>query len=59
MCICVGNLSNEVTEARLKSLLIEYGSVKRIHLSPEHQTFPGRGLGCGGNGNSGSRRDSD
>jgi RNA recognition motif-containing protein len=35
MTICLGNLSNEVTEARLNSLLAEYGSVKRIHLARE------------------------
>jgi RNA recognition motif-containing protein len=43
MSICVDNLSDEVTEARLNSLLAEYGSHKRIHLSPERQT----GRECG------------
>lgn len=44
MCIHVGNLSNEVTEARLNSLLAEYGSVKRIRLSPERQMDREHGL---------------
>ncbi len=44
MSICVDNLSNEVTEARLNSLLAEYGSLKRIHLSPVRQTDRVRGL---------------
>ena len=35
MSIYVGNLSNEVTEARLNSLLAEYTSVKQIQLSQE------------------------
>jgi hypothetical protein len=37
MPLCISNISNELTEARLNSLLIEYGSVKQIHLSPVHQ----------------------
>lgn len=44
MSICIGNLSNEVTEAGLNSLLAEYGSVKRILISLERQTVRERGL---------------
>ncbi len=44
MSICVSNLSNEVTEGRLNSLLAKYGSVKRIHLSPKRQSGREGGL---------------
>lgn len=44
MSICLGNLSNELTEAIVNSLLAEYGSVQRIHLSPESQKGRDHGL---------------
>ncbi len=44
MSIYVDNLSHEVTEARLNSLLAEYGSLKRIHVYSERQTARVRGF---------------
>jgi len=45
MSIYVGNLSYEVTEADLKSVFAEYGSVKRVQLPTDRETGRMRGFG--------------
>ncbi len=45
MSIYVGNLSYEVTEADLKSVFEEYGTVKRVQLPTDRETGRVRGFG--------------
>ncbi|MGH2413886.1 MAG: RNA recognition motif domain-containing protein [Microcystaceae cyanobacterium] len=45
MSIYVGNLSYEVTEADLKSVFAEYGSVNRVQLPTDRETGRLRGFG--------------
>lgn len=45
MAIYIGNLSYDVTEADLTSVLTEYGSVKRVKLPTDYETGRLRGFG--------------
>ncbi|MGF1515417.1 MAG: RNA recognition motif domain-containing protein [Elainellaceae cyanobacterium] len=45
MSIYVGNLSYDVTEADLKTVFEEYGSVKRVQLPTDRETGRMRGFG--------------
>lgn len=45
MSIYVGNLSYEVTEADLKEVFAEYGTVKRVQLPTDRETGRMRGFG--------------
>ncbi|NJM67120.1 MAG: RNA-binding protein [Acaryochloris sp. RU_4_1] len=45
MAIYIGNLSYDVTEADLTSVLTEYGSVKRVKLPTDYETGLLRGFG--------------
>ncbi len=45
MSIYVGNLSYDVTEADLKAVFAEYGSVKRVQLPTDRETGRMRGFG--------------
>ena len=45
MSIYVGNLSYDVTEADLKTVFAEYGSVKRVQLPTDRETGRMRGFG--------------
>jgi RNA recognition motif-containing protein len=45
MSIYVGNLSYQVSEADLKAVFAEYGSVKRVQLPTDRETGRMRGFG--------------
>ncbi|MCG5057050.1 MAG: RNA-binding protein [Limnoraphis sp. WC205] len=44
MSVYVGNLSYEVTENDLKSVFVDYGSVKRVHIPTDRETGRSRGF---------------